>query len=120
MELPPLMYSQTVTGSISRKSLICTELEHMILWFLTLQRSLVLIHYHGGLLGWLLMYTHTKYIPQKTNTSITKASILPVTDGNDFLIKIHVHNVKITANCKYLLVLLTGNSDSWIHCAAGQ
>jgi len=92
----------------------------MALSFLMLQQSLVLIHYHDGLLGWLLMYTHAKYIPQKTNMSITKASILPVTDGNDFLIKIHVYNVKITANCKYLLLLLTGNSDFWIHCAAVQ
>lgn len=66
------------------------------------------------------MYTHTKYIPQKTNMSITKASILPVTDGNDFLIKIHVYTVKITANCKYLLLLLPGNSDFWIHSAAAQ
>lgn len=66
------------------------------------------------------MYTHTKYIPQKTNMSITKASILPVTDGNDFLIKLHVYNVKITANGKYLLLLLTGNSDFWIHRVAAQ
>lgn len=85
-----------------------------------LQQSLVLIHYHDSLLGWLLMHTHTKHIPPKTNMSITKASILPVTDGNDFLIKIHVYNVKITANCKYLLLLFAGNSDFWIQCAGAQ
>lgn len=59
------------------------------------------------------MYTHTKYIPQKTNMSITKACILLVTDGNDFLIKLHVYNVKITAHGKYLLLLLTGSSGQW-------
>lgn len=64
------MDSQTAAGPTSQNSFLWSALQHLVLPFPTLQHSLVLIHYQDGLLGWLLMYTHTKYISQKTNMSV--------------------------------------------------